>query len=307
MLRTNLLLAAAVLPLAVCAYTVESPGGVTVVTTSVTSDGRPVYSVTHKGKTVVENAPLGLSTDIGDFTKGLSETGGESKDLRYSYSQDKVKRSFIDVSARRATVSYGGPDGRRMDVEWHVADNDVAFRYHLPKQQGKASAVVSAEATGFSFPEGTKVYMTHQSDPMIGWKRTKPSYEEYYIVDAPLGTPSEFGRGFTFPALFRTPDGIWTLLTETDVDGYYCASHLSDYDGKAYTIAYPMEEENNGNGKSAPGIAIPGKTPWRTLSIGDTPAPVVETTIMYDLVEPRYRASRGARPEVGGQAVLGRQ
>ena len=299
MLRTNLLLAAAVLPLAVCAYTVESPGGVTVVTTSVTSDGRPVYSVTHKGKTVVENAPLGLSTDIGDFTKGLSETGGESKDLRYSYSQDKVKRSFIDVSARRATVSYGGPDGRRMDVEWHVADNDVAFRYHLPKQQGKASAVVSAEATGFSFPEGTKVYMTHQSDPMIGWKRTKPSYEEYYIVDAPLGTPSQYGRGFTFPALFKTPDGIWTLLTETDVDGYYCASHLSDYDGKAYTIAYPMDEENNGNGKSAPGIAIPGKTPWRTLSFGDTPAPVVETTIMYDLVEPRYRVGRYARPGKG--------
>ncbi len=298
-MKTYLLLSVLALPLTVSAFTVESPGGITKVVTEVSSDGRPVYNVIHKGKTVIKDAPLGLLTDIGDFSTGMRETGGNVRDLRFSYSQDKVKKRNIDVNSRRATVEYEGADGKKMYVEWHVADNDVAFRYHLPRQNGRASAVIRKETTGFSFPEGTKVYMTHQSDPMIGWKRTKPSYEEYYIVDAPLGTPSQYGHGFTFPALFRTPDGIWTLITETDVDGYYCASHLGDYSDGAYSIAYPMEEENNGNGSSAPGIAIPGKTPWRTISLGDTPAPVVETTVMYDLVEPRYSTIRAARPAKG--------
>ncbi len=298
-MKTYLLLSVLALPLTVSAFTVESPGGITKVVTEVSSDGRPVYNVIHKGKTVIKDAPLGLLTDIGDFSTGMRETGGNVRDLRFSYSQDKVKKRNIDVNSRRATVEYEGADGKKMYVEWNVADNDVAFRYHLPRQNGRASAVIRKETTGFSFPEGTKVYMTHQSDPMIGWKRTKPSYEEYYIVDAPLGTPSQYGHGFTFPALFRTPDGIWTLITETDVDGYYCASHLGDYSDGAYSIAYPMEEENNGNGSSAPGIAIPGKTPWRTISLGDTPAPVVETTVMYDLVEPRYSTIRAARPAKG--------
>lgn len=298
-MRINLMALAALFPLVASAYTVESPGGETTVTTAVTADGKPVYTITHKGHVVIKDAPLGMLTNIGDFSKGLKETGGTTTDLRYSYSQDKVKKRNIDVNARRATVEYEGDEGRKMNIEWHVADNDVAFRYHLPKQQGRASAVVKGEATGYRFPEDTKVYMTHQSDPMIGWKRTKPSYEEYYIVDEPLGTPSQYGRGFTFPALFRTGDGVWVFLTETDVDGYYCASRLSDFSDGVYTIAYPMEEENNGNGQSAPGIAIPGKTPWRTITMGETPAPVVETTIMYDLVEPRYATSRAARPAKG--------
>ena len=41
---------------------------------------------------------------------------------------------------------------------------------------------------------------------MIGWKRTKPSYEEFYITDVPMDTVSEFGHGYTFPALFRVGD-----------------------------------------------------------------------------------------------------
>lgn len=44
------------------------------------------------------------------------------------------------------------------------------------------------------------------------------------------------GHAFTI----ESPDGIWTLLTETDVDGYYCGSHLSDFTDGTYTIAYPM-------------------------------------------------------------------
>ena len=41
---------------------------------------------------------------------------------------------------------------------------------------------------------------------MIGWKRTKPSYEEEYKADAPMNERSGYGHGYTFPCLFKVGD-----------------------------------------------------------------------------------------------------
>lgn len=127
---------------------------------------------------------------------------------------------------------------------------------------------------------------------MVGWKRSKPSYEEEYEADAPMDQPSQFGHGYTFPALFRVGDRGWVLISETDVDSRYCASCLTDYSpSEGYRIAFPMAEENDGNGTSEPAMALPGATPWRTLTLGATLHPIVETTIPWDLVEERYTPS----------------
>lgn len=278
---------------------IDSPTGKLKVITSVKDEGKPVYSVICDGKTVIDKAPLGLTTDFADLSKGLKETDVKTGVINREYAQDKIKKSKINVSATNAVVKYEGEGGKRIDMEWHVADDGVAFRYLVPRQNGKGSMVVKEEKSSFVFPEGTTTYLTSQSDPMIGWKRTKPSYEEYYVVDAPMDQKSEYGHGYTFPALFKTPDGIWTLLTETGVDGYYCGSHLSDYKDGGYSIAFPMEGENNGNGSANPGVALPGNTPWRVMAIGDNLAPIVETTLPWDLVEPKYATSRPARPAKG--------
>lgn len=278
---------------------IDSPTGKLKVITSVNDEGKPVYSVICDGKTVIDKAPLGLTTDFADLSKGLKETDVKTGVINREYAQDKIKKSKINVSATNAVVKYEGEGGKRIDMEWHVADDGVAFRYLVPRQNGKGSMVVKEEKSSFVFPEGTTTYLTSQSDPMIGWKRTKPSYEEYYVVDAPMDQKSEYGHGYTFPALFKTPDGIWTLLTETGVDGYYCGSHLSDYKDGGYSIAFPMEGENNGNGSANPGVALPGNTPWRVMAIGDNLAPIVETTLPWDLVEPKYATSRPARPAKG--------
>ena len=280
------------------AAVIKSPDGKLVVTTSVSPQGTPMYSVTLDGKPVVTDAPLGLKLDFVDLSQGLSEKEVKTSAVNRSYTQDKIKKSHIDVNATSATVEYKG-DKKRLDIEWHVANNGVAFRYHVPRQEGRGSMVVNEELSSFAFPEGTTTFLTAQSDPMVGWKRTKPSYEEYYVYDAPMDQKSTFGHGYTFPGLFKTPEGVWTLVTETGVDGYYCGSRLSDYKDGRYQIAYPMQEENNGNGTAAPGVALPGATPWRVMAIGDNLAPIVETTLPWDLVEPRYVAKKPARPGKG--------
>lgn len=268
-----------------------------VVNTTVNAAGTPLYSVTLNGNQVVENSPLGIIADFTDLSKGLSENKVSIKNVNRSYDQDKIKKSHIDVNATNAIVEYTGQDGRKLNIEWHVADNGVAFRYHVPKFGERGSMNVDRELSSFDFPDGTTTFLTPQSDAMIGWKRTKPSYEEVYTVDAPMNTKSQYGHGYTFPALFRTP-GAWVLVTETGVNGYYCGSHLSDYVDGRYSIAFPMPEENNGHGSATPAVALPGVTPWRVMAIGETLAPIVETTLPWDLVEPKYEA-RKARPAKG--------
>lgn len=268
-----------------------------VVNATVNAAGTPLYSVTLNGNQVVENSPLGIIADFTDLSKGLSENKVSIKNVNRSYDQDKIKKSHIDVNATNAIVEYTGQDGRKLNIEWHVADNGVAFRYHVPKFGERGSMNIDRELSSFDFPDGTTTFLTPQSDAMIGWKRTKPSYEEVYTVDAPMNTKSQYGHGYTFPALFRTP-GAWVLVTETGVDGYYCGSHLSDYVDGRYSIAFPMPEENNGHGSATPAVALPGVTPWRVMAIGETLAPIVETTLPWDLVEPKYEA-RKARPAKG--------
>ncbi|NBJ07739.1 glycoside hydrolase family 97 protein [Duncaniella freteri] len=277
---------------------VVSPDGRLKVVSDI-SDGRPVYSVSYDGKSILENSPLGIKSDIGDLSTGMSLVESRRGKVSKSFDQDKIKKSHIEYEANQLITTLKNSKGHTLDIEWLVSDNDIAFRYLIPCQGDTGAMVINEEVTGFRFPEQTTAFLTSQSDAMIGWKRTKPSYEEFYITDAPLDSASKFGQGFTFPALFRIGNDGWALLTETGVDGYYCASHLTDYKDGVFFIAYPMPEENNGNGTTAPGISLPGTTPWRTITVADNLAPIAETTIPWNVVEPRYEVKRKARPSRG--------
>lgn len=254
--------------------------------------GKPLYTVSYKGKTILEDSPLGFVTDIGDFSTNVSYVGQTTSTVSKTYVQDRIKQSVVNYNANELKITFANADKNPFDVVFRVSNNDIAFRYEMPQYGETASIVMKSEATGFDFPENTTTFICPQSDPMIGWKRTKPSYEEEYKADAPVTTESQYGEGYTFPCLFHVGDN-WALVSETDVRSKYCASHLSDAtEGGLYTIAFPNEGELNGLGTSTPGLALPGETPWRTITVGDNLKPIVETTVPFDVVEPLYEPSQ---------------
>ena len=267
---------------------VHGPDGLLKVDISV-KNGMPAYSVTYGGKTFIEESPLGFVSNVGDFSRQMKWVGTKTATVSEAYELDRIKKSKIEYNANEIKVILANSEDKRIDVTFRVSNNDVAFRYEMPRYGETGSIVIENEATGFALPDYATTFLTPQSDPMIGWKRTKPSYEEEYKADAPLNERSQYGRGFTFPCLFHIGDNGWALISETGVDGRYCASHLSDVDSNGvFRIAFPMPEENNGNGTSAPGLALPGMTPWRTITVGETLKPIVETTIPWDVVTPRF-------------------
>ena len=253
------------------------------------------YSVTYDGKQMLENSPLGMQTNAGDFSKGLALVKYDTCRIDTVYRQTRIKTSQIHYQANELTCYLSNADGGQLAVTFRVSNNDVAFRYTLPRQGETGSVRVMEEATGFRFPQQTTTFLCPQSDAMIGWKRTKPSYEEEYKADALMSERSQYGHGYTFPCLFRVGDDGWVLVSETGVDSRYCGSHLSDADNGLYRIAFPMPEENNGNGTVEPAFSLPGSTPWRTLTVGATLKPIVETTVPWDVVTPRYETEHDYR------------
>jgi len=262
--------------------------------------GRVSYSATLDGQQVIIPSALGLKTSVGDFTKGLSVTGTQTGVVDEHYTMRGTKAAAAHYKANTLTVNLKNQDGRTLAILFQVADNNIAFRYSIPRQKiGQTEykrARVIAEATSFNFPDGTTTFISPQIGPETGWEQTKPSYEEEYCADAAMDTPSRYGHGYIFPALFHLPGG-WALVAETGVGSNYCGSHLSDYQaGCGYTVAYPDRGENAGFGADFAGIPLPGETPWRTITVGQTLKPIVETTVSYDVVKPLYQPSVDYKP-----------
>ena len=304
---------------------VTSPDGKLVVVLSDT-DAQPTYTVTYEGQTVITPSPLGIRTDLHFLYMDMKLTETKTGTVTDDYTLNRCKTSSVHYEANQLLATFvstntpapatgnrrpGGPrrNSGAFTIEFQVSNNNIAFRYIIPEEPDRRCAVVQSEVTSFTFPENTTTFLTPQSHAMIGWKRSKPSYEEEYKADAPLGAASGYGHGYTFPCLFKVnkttsqqagkkgkkavpvEENIWVLVSETGVDSHFCGSRLDEPTSEGrYTIAYPMMEENNGFGSTGAQVTLPCHTPWRTLTIGGLDA-ITETTIAFDVVRPLYEPS----------------
>jgi hypothetical protein len=268
---------------------VSSPDGNLEVTFSV-NNGNPVYSVTYNGETMLENSPLGLVTNEGDFRSEIRFVESTAGEVDKEYTQRKIKQSFVQYQANTLKITLENAGEKQISVLFQVSNNDIAFRYELPAWGETRAAVVEQEATGFNFPSSTTTFLSPMMTPMTGFARTAPSYESGYVADEPMeNTNADYG--YVYPGLFRIGDNGWVLLSETGVGSNYNASHLSSYSSGGYTVEYPSAAQNNGFGSTGAQIGLPGTTPWRTITVGETLKPIVETTISWDVVNPLYEPS----------------
>ena len=269
--------------------------------------GKATYSVSLNGATCIETSPLGIVLNFADYTSGLKMAQGEAqKIVDVDYSLRNIKRSHVSHKASEMVIPFTKDGKPVFDLVMHVADNDVAFKYRIHAQGNTQVAVVKEEKTGFTLPDGTTTFLCPQSAPMHGFARTSPSYETNYTLDDTMGK-NGWNEGYSFPCLFKVASqspsgGLWLLISETGVDGSYCAGRLlcaatppTGGQGGSYFIGQPQKGEMNGVGDVSPAIALPGETPWRTITIGETLAPIVETTIPFDVVKPKYAAKSEAK------------
>lgn len=252
------------------------------------ADGKPVYTVTYNGKPCMKTSPLGLNTNIGDFTKDLSLSNSSAVEpVKTDYTLYNIKRKNNHYEANQQIYTFSQNGKEVLKAIFQVSNSNIAFRYEILNSMKEAKcAVVNDEATGFFMNDGTTTFFCPQMGEMTGFARTAPSYETHYTADETMGK-NGWGQGYTFPCLFKAPGNndrpVWILVSETGVNNYPGCKIVNNGAGN-YKISFPSQKENNGYGSTGAQISLPDKTPWRTLTVSDNLKDIVETTVTWNVL-----------------------
>lgn len=276
---------------------VTSPDGAVCVTVALAGGGRPTYAVRYRDAELLQPSQLGLQLAGADLSQNLRLTKvGAVTSVTDRYELQMDKRSQCRYQANRRVFRFAAGPGTTLSVIFQVSNDGVAFQY-LVEGAAKDVQRITAERTTFRLPAGARGWLHPHAKAQTGWAKTQPSYEEYYKMGVAAGTPGPLGEGWSFPALFQA-NNHWVLLTEAGMGRSYCGSHLAqEAPGGEYGVAFAQAaERTTAAAPVMPEGRLPWRTPWRVVVVGNSLAPIVESTLTTDLSAPA-----GAQPVPTGQ------
>ena len=156
----------------------------------------------------------------------------------------RVSADYQMLAGKRLHCKNEANEYRCGAMVLRVYNDGLAFRY---EGTGK-------ETTTYRIAEGTRRWMMQWSD----------GYEGFF----PLQTTSANGH-WSYPALLEPVDGIFTLLTEANIERGQSASSLRN-EGEMFSVVADATEST--------------RTPWRVAIVG-TLKDVVESTLVTDVAD----------------------
>lgn len=276
--------------LADSSWQLDSPGKLLAVELELNEKGKLLFQLRHHGEHVIQASPMGIHFAATGFEYGLSKAGPvETSLVSAEYEMWAGKQSKLHYQANELVIPLVNADSHAMHLRLRLSDDGLAYRYEFPGTSTE-TWTVSGESSGVRFFPGTRAWLQPKADAQTGWSNTNPSYEEDYLQDIPVGTPSPTESGWVYPALFRYGKH-WILLSETGMDGRYSGTNLAQYsENGLYRVSFPQPAEVTTGGKLMPESRLPFHSPWRLVLVGDLAA-IANSTLGTDLAEPSRLAN----------------
>lgn len=250
--------------------------------------GQATYNVNYKGEMILKDSKIGVTREDEDFSKNLKVIKASSpRIVKDNYVMINAKKKNISYTANQLLIETKTTSGDKMNIIFQVSNDGVAFRYEFPGQDDVIRKI-NSEATSFRFPGETRAWLQPKTEAQTGFEHTNPSYEAYYMMDIPVGTPSNSKNGWVYPALFKYKN-TWILITEAGLEKNYCGTALQQLSpGGEYRINFPQAPEKIAGGALNPESALPWRTPWRIIAVGDLKT-IMESTLGTDLALPAIK------------------
>lgn len=263
----------------------DSPDGRLRVEIGLNEEGSPWFVLSRGGEPVVRPSPLGIRLADTSFVDGLVVSAeSPAEDVSDAYRMWAGKQTDVVYRARELAVTLLNADEHEVLIRLRLSNDGLGYRYEF-LGESQDPRVVTAEESGIHLFPGTKAWLQPKAEARSGWSSTNPSYEEEYLREIDVGTPSPTANGWVYPALFRHGD-TWIALSETGMDGNYCGTSLAqDSPDGLYRVQFPQESEVTTNGKRLPEARLPFHSPWRLILAGDLKT-IVESTLGTDLADP---------------------
>jgi alpha-glucosidase len=246
---------------------VESPNKKLSLTLEV-ENGEPLYHLNYDDKALIAPSKLGvifenvnLSEDLTlDYieTSGFDETWtqpwGEQKDIRNHYSEMKL---YLTKNV----------SGENMNVTFRVFDDGLGFRYEWPEQEGLQDFVITNEITEFNMV-----------DDHTGWwiGAYQLNRYEHLFNETRL---SEIDTVHT-PFTMRTDDGVHLSIHEAALTDFASMTLANNGNNSLEADLVPWKSGDKVRGSA------PHKSPWRTISIGETAGELMTNYLVLNLNEP---------------------
>ena len=249
-------------------------------------DDKLFYSISLKEKgnrlEIIEPSPLGLEREDGRFVENLRYLNSyQRKNVLESYQLVSGKHLDCSSEFNELLICFQNREGEEINLVFRAYNDGVAFKYQFPGSKSRETRILR-ELTGFNLGSGQ--LWAHPYDTVARWN---PGYETYYEGPMEIGTPAPPNKnGWAFPLLLQSHN-TWIMISESDLDGTYGASHL--YSGCSeglYRIKFAEQEEAMGYYENTSHSKIPWETPWRFLIIGNELSDIVESDMVTDLADP---------------------
>ena len=269
---------------------VTSPDGGIVVDFSLSSTGRPVYSVTFDGEEIIR--PSGLGFRLKDAAPMLE-----------GFRIDSVARGSVDetwnpVWGENASIAnrYNSmtifmsqvlPTGetRKLDVEFRAYDDGAAFRYVFP-EQAESEFVIADELsemamggdyTAWWIPGDYDTQEYEYTRSRLSEIRAHSAKRHMANVSQSIFSPT----GVQTSLMLKTPSGKYLNLHEAALVDYP-AMHLNLNDSTMTFVSWLTPSPDGTKAR----IATPFRTPWRVVMAGDKATDILATNIIYNLNDP---------------------
>lgn len=266
----------------------KSPNGQFVLNTFC-EEGIPYYTLTYKGKTVLEKSRLGVDLKNERGVKdGLSILNVERKTFDETWhpvwgEQANVRNHYNEMFVR----FHQGYSGRWLDVRFRLFDDGLGFRYEFPKQETLRKFIMNNEMTQFNLGYDYTVFcipgdydteeFTYTTSPI---SQLREQLKKQSLAHKGYEAQSKGDLVIQTPLLLKGK-GLYISIHEAALVDYACME--LEVDDKKMSMMSSLVPDKNGD----KGYLLPHCTsPWRTIIVSDDARDILASKLIYNLNEP---------------------
>lgn len=291
------------------AQELRSPDGNLIMNFSIQEKGVPTYTLSYKGKMVINTSKLGLelkpegvSRTFDDYTPDSQMPDSKFETSLYdSFEMIDTKTSSFDETWQPvwgetqnirnhynelAITLNQKTTGRQMIIRFRLFDDGLGFRYEFPQQKELVYFVIKQEHTQFAMTgDHTAFWIPGDYDTQeYDYTTSRLSAIRGLMKKAVTPNSSQYvfsATGVQTALQMKTDDGLYINLHEAALIDYSCM-HL-ELDDK--NMIFESRLTPNAQGDMVY-MQAPCHTPWRTVMVSDDARQILASNITLNLNDP---------------------
>jgi hypothetical protein len=271
------------------AQEIKSPNGNLNLKFKLNNAGTPVYSLSYKNKTVIEESKMGFviksnislndnfkitGTEFNSENNTWQPVLGEQKAIINHYNEMKV-----DLTQNKSQ--------RKMTLYFRLFDDGLGFRYEFPVQDNLRHFIIQEETSEFNLAGDHKAfwlpgdydtneYKYNTSKISEISKLIKEALKESLAAQSPIKN-----LAVQTPLMIKTNEGLYINIHEAALSNFTAMS--LNIDEKTFSVSSHLTPDAVGNKGY---IQTGSHTPWRTIVVSDDARDILASKLILNLNEP---------------------